>query len=68
MKPYFAHRAFTVIELFKINKNNSIQDIARLSGLTFKVVSKILTDYLDNENCIVINSRMNYDLQNKHDD
>lgn len=50
---------FKVVELFLMLDNNSVTKISELSGITASRVSYILTEYLKNERCITVESKIN---------
>lgn len=50
---------FTVIEYFLSHKENSSPDIAKICPLSTQKIDNILSDFLDNNCCVIAPSKMN---------
>lgn len=50
---------FSVIEYFLSNRNNSSLDLTKVFFIHQRRIDRIISDYLNNDKCIIISSKMN---------
>lgn len=58
-KPISPNERFLVIEYFLSHRNNTSLDLANVFFIAQRRVDRIISEYLNNNNCVTISSKMN---------